>query len=302
MRCEMSANDPKRTFDCTPSEMVVEARFFNRRRDMVEIDLDSYFARIGYSGPKTAGLETLMALHALHPAAITFENIDPLMKRPVRLDLKSLATKLVDDKRGGYCYEQNTLFAAVLRSLGFPVATLAARPQWGPPGFIRARTHMVLRIDLPEGPYICDVGYGRLTLTAPLRFNLDIEQTTPHGLYRFVQIGDEFQLQAKLNDRWSPVFQMALQEQLPADWEVANWFNSTHPESTFTQSLMVARSVGERRLGLFNSDYRIYFSDGRTEHHKLQTAEQLASVLQNDFNINLPDGCELMFDQVLDRN
>lgn len=270
---------------------------------MAEIDLDSYFARVGYSGPRTATLETLRTLHVLHPAAITFENIDPLMKRPVQLDLSALTTKLIEEKRGGYCYEQNTLFAAALRSLGFSVTTVAARAQYGAPsGVVRARTHMVLRIDLPEGPHICDVGYGRLTLTAPLRFTLDVEQTTPHGPYRLVQIGDEFQLQAKLNDRWLPVFQLSVQEQLSVDWEVANWFNSTHPESTFTQNLMVARSLGDRRLGLFNNDYRIYFSDGRTEHHKLQTAEEITSVLQTDFNIKLPDGCQRIFNKVIDRN
>jgi N-hydroxyarylamine O-acetyltransferase len=270
---------------------------------MAELDLDLYFARVGYDGPRTATLETLKGLHALHPAAIAFENIDPVMKRPVLLDLVALSNKLIDEKRGGYCYEQNTLFAAVLRSLGFSVSTVAARAQYGAAsGVVRARTHMVLRVDLPEGLHICDVGYGRLTLTAPLRFIPDIEQSTPHGLYRLVQVGDEFQLQAKLSDRWVPVYQFSVQEQLPADWEVANWFNSTHPESTFTKNLMAARPVKERCLALFNNDFRIHFSDGRTEHRTLQTAEELFSVLQNDFKINLPHGCEPIFKQLLARN
>lgn len=87
------------------------------------------------------------------------------MKRPVRLDLSALTTKLIEEKRGGYCYEQKTLFATALRTLEFSVTTLAARAQFGAlPGVVRARTHMVLRVDLPEGPYICDVGYGRLTV------------------------------------------------------------------------------------------------------------------------------------------
>jgi N-hydroxyarylamine O-acetyltransferase len=232
---QMSASDSKRTL-ITSSYITFSLRIFGR--PMVQIDLDSYFARVGYFGPRTATLETLRALHVLHPAAITFENIDPLMKRPVRLDLSALTTKLVEEKRGGYCYEQNTLFAAVLQSLGFSVITVGARAQYGAPsGVVRARTHMVLRVDLPDGPHICDVGYGRLTLTTPVRFIPDIEQTTPHGPYRLVQASDEFQLQAKLNDHWLPVYQFSMQQQLPADWEVANWFNSTHPESTFTKNL-----------------------------------------------------------------
>lgn len=132
---------------------------------MAEIDLDLYFERVGYDGPRTATLETLRSLHALHPAAIAFENIDPLMKRPVPLDLGALSNKLIDEKRGGYCYEQNTLFAAALRSLGFSVSTVAARAQYGPPsGVVRARTHMVLRVDLPEGLHICDVDMAVLPL------------------------------------------------------------------------------------------------------------------------------------------
>src|SRR5712691_950806 len=109
---------------------------------MTEIDLKSYFGRIGYSAGWAPRLESLQALHRLHPAAITFENLDPLMKRPVRLELHALISKLVNQERGGYCYEQNTLFATVLRTLGYSVSTLAARVLWNAPeGVVRPRTH-----------------------------------------------------------------------------------------------------------------------------------------------------------------
>ncbi len=267
---------------------------------MALIDLDSYFARIGYSGPRTATLETLQALHLLHPVAIPFENLDPLMKRPVPLELKALAAKLVDQGRGGYCYEQNTLFAGVLEALGFSVATLAARVQWNvPPGTITPRYHMVLRIDLPEGRYIADVGFGRLTLTAPLLLTPELEQSTPHGPHRLIRIGDEFQLQAKLGGQWAPIFQLSLQEQAPADWEVANWFTSTNPASIFTQGLMAARPVGDRRYGLFNNDLRIHHPDGRIERRTLKTPEELASVLRDDFRIRIPQGSDEMFNRLI---
>lgn len=267
---------------------------------MASIDLDSYFARIGYSGPATATLETLQALHLLHPVAIPFENLDPLMKRPVPLELKALAAKLVDQGRGGYCYEQNTLFAGVLGALGFSVATLAARVQWNlPPGTIGPRHHMVLRIDLSEGRYIADVGFGRLTLTAPLRLAPDIEQSTPHGLHRLIPIDGEFQLQAKLGGQWAPIFQLSLQEQAPADWEVANRFTSTHPSSIFTQGLMVARPVGDCRYGLFNNDLRIHHPDGRIERRTLKTRDELASVLRNDFRIRMPQGSGEVFERLI---
>src|SRR5262245_56393740 len=137
---------------------------------MSDIDLAASLARSGYAGAPVATLDTLQVLHGLHPAAITFENLDPLLKRPVRLDLDVLMSKLVAQGRGGYCYEHNTLFAAVLRRLGYGVVTLAARVQWGAPkGVVRSRSHMVLRVELPQGSYIADVGFGLLTLTAPLQ-------------------------------------------------------------------------------------------------------------------------------------
>lgn len=266
---------------------------------MGTINLDSYLARIGYSGARQPNLETLQTLHALHPAAITFENLDPLMKRPVSLELAALTEKLVDRKRGGYCYEHNTLFEAALRSLGFSVSTLAARVQWNvPPGTVAARYHMVLRIDLPEGPHIADVGFGRLSLTAPLRLVADLEQPTPHGLHRLAAFGDEFQLQAKLREGWAPIYQLSLEQKAPADWEVANWYTSTSPKSVFTNSLMVARPVGDRRLGLLNNDLRIHHRDGKTEKRTLTTPEELASVLRDDFEIPLPGGADELWNRL----
>src|SRR5689334_4410545 len=97
------------------------------------VDLDAYFARIGYSGPQTATASTLHAIHALHPAAIPFENLDPVLGKPVRLDQDSLQRKLIWARRGGYCFEQNCLFKAVLEQLGFAVTGLAAREVWMAP-------------------------------------------------------------------------------------------------------------------------------------------------------------------------
>src|SRR5471032_2344964 len=97
------------------------------------IDLDAYFARIGYDGPRMATLETLRALHRLQPQVIAFENLDPLLGRPVRLDASSLEQKLVHGGRGGYCFEQNLLFAHALRAIGFKVTELAARVLWNVP-------------------------------------------------------------------------------------------------------------------------------------------------------------------------
>lgn len=267
---------------------------------MSGLDLDSYLARIGYSGPKTPTLTTLQALSALHPAVIPFENLDVLLKRPIRLDVEALSEKLVHAGRGGYCFEQNTLLMAALQALGFSVRGLAARVQWrNPAAAVGARTHMVLLISLPEGGFIADAGFGGLTLTAPLRMEAGVEQQTPHGSYRLVAIGDELQLQAKTAEDWSPVYQMSLHEQLRPDWEVANWFTSTHPRSRFINSLMAARSLSDRRLGLLNRTLRVHRPDGTSERHVLETAGELEAVLTNDFGIRLPEGCAPILERIM---
>src|SRR5476649_596419 len=97
---------------------------------MTQIDLDSYFARVGYEGPPTPTLATLSRLHALHAAAIPFENLSPFLGELVRLDVDSLVDKLVARRRGGWCFEQNLLFFHALEAIGFEVTRLAARVRW----------------------------------------------------------------------------------------------------------------------------------------------------------------------------
>jgi N-hydroxyarylamine O-acetyltransferase len=123
------------------------------------LDLDAYLARVGGTPPLAAGREGLAALHRAHCAAIPFENLDILLGRPIALDVPSLEAKLVRGRRGGYCFEQNTLFQAALEGLGFRVTALAARVRSGATG-VRPRTHMLLRVDLPEGAFVADVGFG----------------------------------------------------------------------------------------------------------------------------------------------
>ncbi len=252
------------------------------------IDIGAYFKRIGYAGSRAPTLETLSALHALHAAAISFENLDSLLKRRIHLDAASLQRKLVRDKRGGYCFEQNGLFAAALKSLGFDVTGLAARVYIKQtPGRIR-RSHMVLLVKLPEGPYIADVGFGGWALSGPLRLDDEREQETPHGPYRLLRGSDDFEEQTKVDGEWTTLYRFTLEEQLPQDYEVCNWYCSTHPDSGFTTMLMVARLPPGKRLGLMNNRFSIHYPDGKTERRELKSADEIAAVLENDFAIALP--------------
>ena len=253
------------------------------------IDLGAYFSRIGYAGPRTPTLETLRAVHALHPAAIAFENLDPLLGRRVRLDPVSVEQKLIRSRRGGYCFEQNALLALALAALGFKITGHAARVYVKTePGKIR-RSHMLLKVDLPDGPHIADVGFGAWALSGPLRLLDEREQETPHGPFRVSRAGDSFGVETVVDGAWTTLYRFTLEEQMPADYEVTNWYCATHPESRFTTELMVARLPKGRRLGMLNNRLSVHYPDGRTERRELTSASEIASVLENEFAIALPE-------------
>lgn len=252
------------------------------------IDLDAYFARIGYGGPREPTLEVLRALHLKHPEAIAFENLDPVMGRPVRLDVPSLEAKLVHSGRGGYCFEQNGLFLRVLQMLGFEARGLTARVLRGRSPEEATRSHMLMKVELAEGTYISDIGFGSLTLTAPLNLQQEGPQETPHGSFRILKSGEEYLEQALLDGDWQTQYSFVLLEYLPQDYESLNWYRATHPRSRFVNNLMAARPLADRRLGLLNDQYAIRHLDGRTEKRVLDSPQAIMAVLENDFGITLP--------------
>ena len=253
------------------------------------IDLDAYFRRIAYTGSREPTLETLRALHWHHPLAIPFETLDPLLGRGVRLELDALQRKLIAGRRGGYCFEQNLLLAHALRELGFTVSYLAARVIWQAGDHERrARTHMLLFVQLGEGAYLCDVGFGGLTLTAPLRLEPDVEQLTPHEPFRVRREGREHLVEARLGTEWKALYRFDLQEQRQVDIEVLNWYVSTHPESPFLTRLMAARPTADGRFALSGNVLSVYGTGGRLEQRELKSAAELRGALALTFEIALP--------------
>jgi N-hydroxyarylamine O-acetyltransferase len=258
-------------------------------------DLDEYLDRIGCSGTRGASLATLEAIHLAHAQAIPFENLDPLTGRPVRLDARSLHRKMVRERRGGYCFEHNLLFGHGLTALGFEVVGLSARVSWNQPaGAIAHRGHMLLLVDLDDRAYIADVGFGALTLTAPLRLEPNLAQRTPHEPFRVLKRGGVFELQASVRQRWTPVYRFDLQEQFLPDYEVTNWYLSNHPRSHFVTGLMAARPDRDRRFTLRNAELSIHHTDGVTEGRRLTTGLDLRGVLEDLFLLTLPDAPELV--------
>src|ERR1700722_14375296 len=124
-------------------------------------DLVGDLNRIGYTGTREASLPALRGLIAAHSASIPFENIDPFLGRAPKLDVASLQAKMVASRRGGYCFEHSALLRAGLIALGFDVTSLVARVVLGGPAdAFASATHMILRVDLPEGPFLADGGFG----------------------------------------------------------------------------------------------------------------------------------------------
>jgi N-hydroxyarylamine O-acetyltransferase len=258
------------------------------------IDLDAYFRRIGFSGHAAADRATLEALHRLHPQAIAFENLDPLLGVPVRLDAAALEHKLVRSARGGYCYEQNLLFMHVLSALGFGVRGLGARVLWGAAeGAVTARAHMLLCVDLDGRRHIADVGFGGTTPTAPLSLDTDGAQPTAHEPFRLVRSGDDFVLQAGIGKSWQSLYRFDLQEQFQADYEIVNWYQCTSPNSYFTRNLMAARPVPGVRYALRNAELSVHRLDGTTERRMLRTGAELRDTLAGTFGLALPGAAGL---------
>jgi N-hydroxyarylamine O-acetyltransferase len=250
--------------------------------------LAAYFDRIGYTGPQQATSETLHALHRLHPQVIPFENLDTLLGRTPRLDLESVFAKLVSARRGGYCYEHNLLFRAVLDTLGFETTGLAARVLWNDPAAMTPRTHMMLLVETPDDTWLADVGFGSMTLSAPLLFDTGREQATPHEPFRLdlIERGD-FMLQVKLGDAWRPIYRFDLEPQFPADYAMANHYVSTYPESIFVDHLIVARVMPGQRQTLFDTTLTQRGETESTQESKreLTSAAELRGVLQDTFEL-----------------
>lgn len=271
--------------------------------DDVTLDIDAYFERIGYAGARAPTLETLKALHYAHALSIPFENLDVLAKRPPKLDLASLQRKLVTEKRGGYCFEVNALFAAVLRELGFNVTTLIGRVRWlAPEDVDTARSHMLMLVELPEGTYLADVGFGGLTMTGPIRFETGIEQETPHEPRRLLDHEDGFELQAKIAGAWTSIYRFTREPHRRSDYEVASWYTATHPASIFVQFLIAGLPQEGKWLSLFNREFKVRQLDGGVETRILDSADEIAEVLETHFGVTLSaEDKALMIEPYLDQ-
>jgi len=255
-----------------------------------DLDLAAYFQRIDYTGDTDPRLPVLEALHRHHAMTIPFENLDVLVDKPISLDLADLQAKLVRSRRGGYCFEQNLLFAAVLERLGFDVTRLAARVLYRGPQ-PRPRTHMLMRVRIDGDDFIADVGFGGEGLLLPIRLLAD-HRTQHHAWsYRVRRAAsDEWVLQSCWAEDWQDLYSFNLVAQLPVDFEPANHYVSTHPQSRFRQTLTAQRVTPETRYVLRDRELIIDHGPDQRDSRMLRGESEILDVLRDTFGIEVPVG------------
>jgi N-hydroxyarylamine O-acetyltransferase len=252
------------------------------------VDLAAYAARIGFTGELRASAECLRELHLAHATHVPFENIEVLMGRPVRLDIESLWKKLVAERRGGYCFEQNTLFAAVLEQIGFRVTRLAARVRMGAVG-VRPRNHMLLAVEADGRRWLCDVGFGGEALLCPVAWQPGETSAQFAWKYRLMEEAPGYVLQMWRPEGWLDLYSFTMEEQHAVDYEVANFYTSTHPDSFFLKQLMVHIPGPEVRVTLFGQRLIERRPEGATEVLLADDAAVLETLAAR-FGMHFPAG------------
>ena len=257
-------------------------------------DLAHYFARIGYTGSTAPTLATLHALVAAHELRIPFENLNPLMGIPVEdLDPAAVFAKMVHRRRGGYCFEQNSLMRYVLTALGFGVEPLTGRVVWqspsgldGPPA---ALTHMLLLVRIPgvDERYLVDVGFGGQTLPSPIPFRPGEIQSTRLEPYRVRMLGGGYVLETLIRDEWQAMYVFTEESRPMIDLRMGSWYVSTQPQSIFVVGLSAALVTDDARWILRGRNLRVHHAGGPSEHTRLDNASQVLDVLINSFGLDV---------------
>lgn len=251
-----------------------------------ELDLGAYLRRIGLTQPPQANLAGLRELHFAHATTIPFENLDVQMGLPIRLDLASIQAKLVQRCRGGYCFEHNTLFMAVLQMLGFEAIACEARVRLGALQVL-PRTHMLLLVKAEGVTWLCDVGFGGEGLMHPVALN---GEAWPQfqNCYRVVTDGALRVLQSFHHEGWEDLYAFEPVARFPVDFEMANHYTSTYPESRFLKTLTAQLPGPDVRRILRNLAY-VELRGDQADGREL-SPEELSPTLRNVFGIMVPEG------------
>lgn len=252
-------------------------------------ETSTYLQRLGFATAPPPTLDTLRQLQLRHTAAFPFDTLNTLMRAPVPVDLASLEQKLLRDGRGGYCFELNRLFLALLLQLGFDARGLTGRVvMGGPEDAVPPRTHLLLLVTIDGTRHIADVGFGGMVPTAPLRLDTEDEQPTPHETYRLTHRDGQYTLRAQVAGTWRALYVFDLQPQAEIDYEVSNWYVSTHPSSHFLGQLVAACTGPGLRKTLNQGSYTVHRIGAASERRPLADADAVIDLLLGEFGIRVP--------------
>ncbi|HEV7684800.1 MAG TPA: arylamine N-acetyltransferase [Pyrinomonadaceae bacterium] len=249
------------------------------------MDIDKYLDRINYNGSRALSADTLRTLQVAHLATVPFENLSIHIGEPIVLDDAALFAKIVEKNRGGFCYECNGLFAALLRALGFAVQMLSAEVANADGVFGPAFDHMTLIVSLEER-WLVDVGFGD-SFREPLRLDERGDQAQGKLTYRIVDDGSFLTLlQRVAGEEWKAQYRFTLQPHEYADFAEMCRYHQTSPESHFTRARICSRATADGRITL--SEMRLITSqNGAKEERTLANQEEYAAILREHFGILL---------------
>lgn len=257
----------------------------------IPLHYEQYLERLGFGSRPLPTLENLHLLQGRHTARFPFQTLTTVMRQPVSLDWHDMETKVILTGQGGYCYELNMLFHGLLTLLGYDAVILSGHVIHNP-GYARrtSRTHILVKVTIDNEDFICDVGHGSYTPTVPLRLAVRDEQLTPHGRYSIVYKDDSYFLRSRINQNWQTLYGFDLQPAHWTDLEVGNWYVSTHPQSHFRTTLMVALSEdGGKRHSLLNNRYSLHTLGKKSRVVHLDSALEVIEVIETVFNMHILD-------------
>ena len=252
------------------------------RSNMNQINVKAYLKRINYDGSFDVSAETLRRLQLAHLRAVPFENLSIHAHEPIVLEDEALFTKIVERRRGGFCYEANGLFAALLRALGFDVEMLSAEVANANGEFSRPFDHMALMARLDQR-WLADVGFGD-SFVEPLRIDTTSEQVQGEQAFRIVADGLYRVLLRRHEDEWMPQYRFTLRAYQYSDYEEMCLYHQTSPQSHFTQNRICSRATPEGRITLSGMRLIVTSKDGR-EERMLASQEEYEQILREQFGI-----------------
>lgn len=240
--------------------------------------LETYLKRIGYTGSLERSTETLAKLMRAQLFSVAFENLDVQAGKIVSLVPEQIVDKIVGQRRGGYCYEVNGLFAMALQALGFSYKFVACRPMFYP--VRRPKTHMVLLVEADGDEWICDLGFGSYGIRAPIALS-SLQQVQQQDFDQFrltTEPTGAYVVQAWVDGQWLSQFGFEPYASEWGDFMPANYLNSTHPDTIFVQKLLVIKHHEQGRDILLGDQFKQIRADG-TQVQQL-SPEQRETVLK----------------------